>query len=79
MMSKLWTRNGMAIVVAMAMFVGLAALVLFGVTSSEPVSNAMLGPDWQCSRLAFVLTSCSRIGATETPPVVRARSQPDCP
>jgi len=31
-----------------------------GVSYPEPAASAALGPDWQCSRLAFVFTTCSR-------------------
>jgi len=30
------------------------------VSYPEPAASAALGPDWQCSRLAFVFTTCSR-------------------
>ena len=36
------------------------ALLSIGLTAHEPVASAALGPEWQCSRLAFVLTTCSR-------------------
>ena len=36
-----------------------------GVSYPEPVARATLGPDWQCSRLAFVFTTCSRAKHTE--------------
>ncbi|MFX9165610.1 hypothetical protein ABTN87_19300, partial [Acinetobacter baumannii] len=31
----------------------------------EQVSSAGLGPGWQCSRVAFVLTTCTRAGEAE--------------
>ncbi len=65
MMSKLWTRKGLVLAAAVVTFACLVAFVSFGLASPEPVSSAALGPEWQCSRLAFVFTTCSRIGATE--------------
>ena len=38
-----------------------AAGVAIGLAYPEPVSNAALGPDWQCSRVAYVWTTCSRL------------------
>ena len=54
-----WTRKNLvlaAAVVALA-FIG---FVVIGVSYPEPAASAALGPDWQCSRLAFVFTTCSR-------------------
>jgi adenine-specific DNA methylase len=54
-----WTRKNLvlaAAIVALA-FIG---FVVIGVSYPEPAASAALGPDWQCSRLAFVFTTCSR-------------------
>ena len=56
-----WTRKTLvlaAATVALACVIGFAAI---GVSYPEPVASATLGPDWQCSRLAFVFTTCSRV------------------
>jgi hypothetical protein len=34
---------------------------VIGVPYAEPAARAALGPDWHCSRLAFVFTTCSRV------------------
>jgi hypothetical protein len=34
---------------------------MIGVSHPEPAASATLGPDWHCSRLAFVFTTCSRV------------------
>ena len=55
-----WTRKNLvlaAAVVALA-FIG---FVVIGVSYPEPAASAALGPDWHCSRLAFVFTTCSRV------------------
>ena len=55
-----WTRKNLvlaAAVVALA-FIG---FVVIGVSYPEPAASAALGPEWQCSRLAFMFTSCSRL------------------
>lgn len=41
--------------------VAVTAAVAMGLTNPEPVSSGMLGPDWQCTRLALVFTSCTRV------------------
>jgi hypothetical protein len=38
-----------------------AAVVAFGLVYPEPVQSAALGPEWQCTRLAFVGTTCTRV------------------
>ena len=59
MPSNWWTRKNLvlaAAVVALA-FIG---FVVVGVSYPEPAASAALGADWQCRRLAFVFTTCSR-------------------
>ena len=74
MISNLWTRKGMVLVAAIVAFACVAALLSVNVASPDPISSAALGGDWQCSRIAFVFTTCTppvrNSGAT---PVVRAR------
>jgi hypothetical protein len=58
MLHRLWTSKGIALAGALAV----AGTVLsVGLASPEPVASAALGPEWQCSRIAFVLTTCTRI------------------
>ncbi len=60
-----------AAAVALASVLGFAAIE---VSYPEPVASATLGPDWQCSRLAFVFTTCSRAKHTEATPVRVAKN-----
>jgi hypothetical protein len=62
MISSLWTRKGVVLVAAIVTFTCVAALLSVNLASPDPISSAVLGTDWQCSRIAFVLTTC-------TPPV----------
>lgn len=55
-----WTPKGFIFAAAMATLACAAVIATIGLAYPEPVSNAALGPDWQCSRLAFVWTTCSR-------------------
>lgn len=79
MISKLWSRKGVALAAAAAICAGLAALVSFGLPSPEPASSAALGPQWQCSRVAFVFTSCTRTAEAGNNKVIRVRAKEDCP
>ena len=61
MTSHVWTRKGLMLSVAIVTLAVIAAALSIGLAYPEPVSSAALGPDWQCTRLAFVLTTCSRM------------------
>jgi len=61
MIHNWWNPKGFIFAAAVALFACVAVLVGIGLVSPEPVSSAALGPDWQCSRLAFVWTTCSRL------------------
>ena len=72
-----WTRRSLVLataVIALACAFGLAA---FGLSTPEPVASAALGPDWQCSRLVFVFTTCSRIKHSQST-AVRLAKIPVC-
>jgi hypothetical protein len=60
MPSNWWNRKNLVLAAA---FVALAFMgfVVMGVSYPEPAASAALGPDLQCSRLAFIFTSCSRV------------------
>ncbi|MBR0797593.1 hypothetical protein JQ615_19580 [Bradyrhizobium jicamae] len=76
MRSKLWSRKGAALAAAVALCVCMLSFVMFSLASPAPISVAALGPDWQCSRVAFVLTSCTHVGRPKAVPV---RDREDCP
>ena len=56
-----WTPKNLVFVAAIVSLACFAAFVAIGFAYPEPASNAALGPDWQCSRLAFVWTTCTRL------------------
>ena len=71
-----WTRKNLvlaAFVVALA-FIG---FIVTGVSYPEPAASAALGPDWHCSRLAFIFTTCSRVKHSQITPV-RVAKIPVC-
>ena len=59
MFRLLWTRKAIGIA-SFLVLLGAAAMFSGGVHSSEPVTSAELGPQWKCSRTAFVLTTCTQ-------------------
>jgi hypothetical protein len=78
MISKLWSRKGAVLAAAVVISACLAALVSSGLPSPEPVSSAALGPDWECSRVAFLFTSCTRTAVAGNR-AIRVRDKQDCP
>src|SRR5213080_4377411 len=72
-----WTAKNLVFVVAIVSFACIAAVVAIGLAYPEPVSSAALGPDWQCSRLAFVWTTCTRLVRAETA-YAGTREDPAC-
>lgn len=58
MISPTWTRKARKLVIA-NLLIGAAALL--GLAAYEPVSSAALGNEWQCSKAAFVVTTCHHV------------------
>src|SRR6476660_10022576 len=65
MLHRLWTWKGIALVGALAAAGCVVTVLSVGLASPEPVASAALGPEWQCSRIAIVLTTCTRIEQVE--------------
>ncbi|HKS19634.1 MAG TPA: hypothetical protein VJS63_10565 [Bradyrhizobium sp.] len=78
MTSPFWTCKGLVLSVAVITLAAVAVTVSIALAYPEPVSGAALGPDWQCTRLAFVFTTCSRIIRTQSA-VAGAVGDPACP
>lgn len=73
-----WIRRALVLSVAIATtLAALASAFSIGLTYPDPVSSAALGPDWQCTRLAAVLTTCRRMVRTEAASASR-RKDPPC-
>jgi len=70
-MSHWWTRKYLVLAAAVAL--ALIGCVVVGVSHPEPAASAALGPDWQCSRLAFVFTTCSRVRHSQSMPIHLAK------
>jgi hypothetical protein len=77
MLHRLWTWKGIALVGALAAAGCVVTVLSVGLASPEPVAGAALGPEWQCSRSAFVLTTCTRDRSSRPRPAKgKAESQP---
>jgi hypothetical protein len=72
-----WTPRNLIFAVAIALLACAAATAALGLAYPEPVSSAGLGPDWQCSRLAFVWTTCSRLKHAQSASA-RPAGEPAC-
>lgn len=59
-----WTRKNLVLVAAVVVL-AFTGFIMIGVSHPEPAASATLGPGWHCSRLAFVFTSCSRVGDSQ--------------
>ena len=63
MMSQPRTHKRAMLIAAYVMFASVAAFLSVNLTSP---TSAALGTDWQCSRFALVLTTCTPVRAHET-------------
>ena len=79
MMSKLWSGRGAAVAAAVVTCAALAAALSWSVASPASVSSGALGPEWQCSRVALVLTTCTRTVETAERVIPVRAKQGDCP
>jgi hypothetical protein len=66
MRHPLWFRRTMIIAAALVIIACIGATVWSGSATPEPLASAAMGPDWQCSRVAFILTSCTPSAQPET-------------
>jgi hypothetical protein len=69
-----WTRKELFLVAAI---VACACGALYLSRGSEPSSSASLGAEWQCSRTALILTTCTRTSHAE-PLLHSSRKDPLC-
>lgn len=51
----------LAVPVVVVVLVAVAAAFAIALAHPEQVSSGALGPDWQCTRLALVFTTCTRV------------------
>jgi hypothetical protein len=65
-----WIHKKLALVVSLVALACAAAVLSGGLTHPEPTASASLGVEWQCIRIAGILTTCSR--APHTEPVLQS-------
>ena len=68
-----WIRKRLVFILAFVVI----TLVAAGLAFPEPFPGAEIGPEWQCSRVAFVFTICSRVPEIEGA-IVRVAREPGC-
>ena len=73
MPSSWWTRKYLVVVVGIVALAIASGFAAFGLSTPEPAASAALGPEWQCSRLIFVFTTCSRIKHSQARPLRLAK------
>lgn len=54
------------------------AAFALGLAQPDPVASGALGPDWQCTRFAFVFTSCTRAVRLKLAGAAEGKA-PSCP
>ena len=72
-----WTRKHIVFTLAFVSLACVIALVAAGLTFPGPLPGDQIGPDWQCSRLAFVFTICSRVTQADRE-IARVAREPVC-
>jgi hypothetical protein len=78
MFHNLSTLKDIARVAAIVSLGCVAAVLAITLAYPESISNAALGPDWECSRVAFVWTTCTRVQRAASASV-RGPKEPACP
>jgi hypothetical protein len=70
-----WIPKRLVFAAAIASLAGVAVIGAIGLAYPQPVPSAALGPDWQCTRQAFVWTTCTRVTQARPAPFRMAREQ----
>ena len=73
MPSSWWTRKYLIVAAEIIALACASSVAAFGLSTPEPAASAALGPEWQCSRLIFVFTTCSRIKHSQARPLRLAK------
>jgi di/tricarboxylate transporter len=68
-----WTRKRLVFILAFVVI----TLVAAGLAFPEPFPGAEIGPEWQCSRVAFVFTICNRVSQADRA-IARVAREPVC-
>jgi di/tricarboxylate transporter len=68
-----WIRKRLVFILAFVVI----TLVAAGLAFPEPFPGAEIGPEWQCSRVAFVFTICNRVSQADRA-IARVAREPVC-
>ena len=60
-----WTLKSLVYAAAIVSLASIAVVVTIGLDQPDPARSAALGPQWQCSRMVFVWTTCIRVKQAE--------------
>jgi len=60
-----WTLKSIVYAAAIVSLASIAVVVTIGLDQPDPARSAALGPQWQCSRMVFVWTTCTRVKQAE--------------
>ena len=63
-MTVLWRDRRALTLIGATLVCGATASVSIALTLAQPVSNSMLGAEWQCHHVA-IMTTCTRTGRIE--------------
>jgi hypothetical protein len=55
-----WTRYEIAPILAILMLAGTATYLAVKLARPQPVADTLIGDRWQCSKSAFVITTCTK-------------------
>ena len=56
----LWTRHEIVLILAILMLAGAATYLAIQLARPRPVVDTMIGDRWQCSKTAFIITTCTK-------------------
>ncbi len=71
-----WTLKSLVFAAAIVSLASIAIVVTIGLDQPDPARSAALGPQWQCSRMVFVWTTCTRVKQAEATSVRLPGSRP---
>jgi hypothetical protein len=57
---SLWTRHEITLVLALLVVAGAALCLVAKLARPQPLEDTVMGDRWQCSKTAFVITTCTK-------------------
>jgi hypothetical protein len=72
-----WSRKQLVFILAFVSLACVIAIAAAGLVFPEPLRGVEIGPDWQCTRLAFVFTVCRPVPQPDRA-IARVAREPVC-